>query len=49
VRIAGLEISSMSDGELTRLRRRHIGFVFQLFNLLPMRHVQSGQERVPRR
>jgi putative ABC transport system ATP-binding protein len=36
VKIAGLEISSMSDGELTRLRRRHIGFVFQLFNLLPM-------------
>jgi putative ABC transport system ATP-binding protein len=36
VSIAGLEISSMSDGELTRLRRRHIGFVFQLFNLLPM-------------
>ena len=26
----------MSDGELTRLRRRHIGFVFQFFNLLPM-------------
>jgi putative ABC transport system ATP-binding protein len=36
VRIAGLEIASMSDGELTRLRRRHIGFVFQFFNLLPM-------------
>ena len=36
VRIAGLEISSMSDAELTRLRRRHIGFVFQFFNLLPM-------------
>jgi putative ABC transport system ATP-binding protein len=36
VMIAGLEISSMSDAELTRLRRRHIGFVFQLFNLLPM-------------
>jgi putative ABC transport system ATP-binding protein len=36
VRIAGREISSMSDGELTRLRRRHIGFVFQFFNLLPM-------------
>jgi len=36
VTIAGLEISSMSDGELTRLRRRHIGFVFQFFNLLPM-------------
>ena len=36
VRIAGFEISSMSDAELTRLRRRHIGFVFQFFNLLPM-------------
>ena len=36
VTIAGLQISSMSDGELTRLRRRHIGFVFQFFNLLPM-------------
>jgi putative ABC transport system ATP-binding protein len=36
VMIAGLEISSMSDGELTRLRRHHIGFVFQFFNLLPM-------------
>jgi putative ABC transport system ATP-binding protein len=36
VRIAGLEISSMSDAELTRLRREHIGFVFQFFNLLPM-------------
>jgi putative ABC transport system ATP-binding protein len=36
VSIAGLQISSMSDRELTRLRREHIGFVFQFFNLLPM-------------
>jgi putative ABC transport system ATP-binding protein len=36
VSIAGLEMSSMSDAELTRLRREHIGFVFQFFNLLPM-------------
>jgi putative ABC transport system ATP-binding protein len=34
--IAGLEISAMNDRELTRLRREHIGFVFQFFNLLPM-------------
>jgi putative ABC transport system ATP-binding protein len=34
--IAGREISSMNDRELTRLRREHIGFVFQFFNLLPM-------------
>ena len=25
----------MSDKQLTKLRRRHIGFVFQQFNLLP--------------
>jgi putative ABC transport system ATP-binding protein len=36
VRIAGMEISTMNDRELTRLRREHIGFVFQFFNLLPM-------------
>ena len=26
----------MNDGQLTKLRREHIGFVFQFFNLLPM-------------
>jgi len=36
VSIAGVEISSMSDAELTKLRRQHIGFVFQFYNLLPM-------------
>ena len=36
VSIAGVEISSMNDKELTKLRREHIGFVFQFFNLLPM-------------
>jgi putative ABC transport system ATP-binding protein len=36
VRIAGIELGSLDDGALTRLRRRHIGFVFQFFNLLPM-------------
>jgi len=35
VRLGGEEISSMADRRLTRLRRRHIGFVFQSFNLLP--------------
>jgi putative ABC transport system ATP-binding protein len=29
------EITRMGDTALTRLRRRHIGFVFQFFNLLP--------------
>ena len=36
VQIAGEEITSMSDNKLTLLRRKHIGFVFQFFNLLPM-------------
>ncbi len=36
VRIAGTEITTLDDAKLTRLRRKHIGFVFQFFNLLPM-------------
>ncbi|MBV9915780.1 MAG: ABC transporter ATP-binding protein [Solirubrobacterales bacterium] len=36
VRIAGTEISGLDDAKLTLLRREHIGFVFQFFNLLPM-------------
>jgi putative ABC transport system ATP-binding protein len=36
VEIAGTEITTLGDGKLTRLRRKHIGFVFQFFNLLPM-------------
>jgi putative ABC transport system ATP-binding protein len=36
VEIDGTEITKLGDNELTKLRRRHIGFVFQFFNLLPM-------------
>ena len=36
VDIVGRDITAMSDNELTKLRRAHIGFVFQFFNLLPM-------------
>jgi putative ABC transport system ATP-binding protein len=35
VKVAGQEITRMKDRDLTRLRRKHIGFVFQSFNLLP--------------
>jgi len=34
--IRGRDISSMSDDELTLLRRDHIGFIFQQFNLIPL-------------
>ena len=36
VHIGDVELGSLSDAELTRLRRERIGFVFQAFNLLPM-------------
>jgi putative ABC transport system ATP-binding protein len=36
VTIDGTEITALGDDALTRLRRSHIGFIFQFFNLLPM-------------
>jgi putative ABC transport system ATP-binding protein len=41
--IDGTNITELGDNALTRLRRRHIGFVFQFFNLLPM---LSAEENV---
>jgi putative ABC transport system ATP-binding protein len=35
VRLDGERIDQLSETELARLRRRHIGFVFQFFNLMP--------------
>src|ERR671919_675941 len=34
--IDSTEIGQLGDQELTKLRRRHVGFIFQFFNLLPM-------------
>ena len=34
--LAGNRLGELSDTEITRIRRKHIGFVFQFFNLLPM-------------
>jgi putative ABC transport system ATP-binding protein len=36
VSIDGTNIAELNDTELTKLRRKHIGFIFQFFNLLPM-------------
>jgi len=36
VTIDGTSIAELSDTDLTKLRREHIGFIFQFFNLLPM-------------
>jgi len=42
VEVAGTEITSLGDTELTKLRREHIGFVFQFFNLLPMLNAREN-------
>jgi len=42
VTIAGKEITTLKDSDLTKLRREHIGFVFQFFNLLPMLNAEEN-------
>jgi putative ABC transport system ATP-binding protein len=42
VLIAGQDVGSMSDNDVTKLRREHIGFVFQFFNLLPMLNAEEN-------
>src|SRR6266536_55613 len=36
VRVGDTEISSLSERALTAWRARHIGFIFQLYNLIPV-------------
>jgi putative ABC transport system ATP-binding protein len=36
VSVAGVDVTGLDDTALTKLRRDHIGFIFQFFNLLPM-------------
>ena len=36
VTIEGIRLGGLDDNDITKLRRKHIGFVFQFFNLLPM-------------
>ena len=42
VTVAGHEITTLGDSDLTKLRREHIGFVFQFFNLLPMLNAEEN-------
>ncbi len=44
VRINGSSTSDLSDKELTTLRHRTIGFIFQLFNLIPVLNVYENIE-----
>ena len=42
VSVAGVDVAGLDDTALTKLRRDHIGFIFQFFNLLPMLTAQEN-------
>jgi putative ABC transport system ATP-binding protein len=46
VLVGGHDLSSLSGAELARLRRDHIGFVFQAYNLLPVLSALENAELV---
>ncbi|HYG65426.1 MAG TPA: ABC transporter ATP-binding protein [Thermoanaerobaculia bacterium] len=44
VQVAGEPIDRLSDGQLAKWRARHIGFVFQFYNLLPVLTAERNVE-----
>ena len=44
VRVAGADLTNMSDGDLARWRSQNIGFIFQSFNLIPVLTAQQNVE-----
>src|SRR5688572_28156417 len=44
VEVDGVRISALNGGQLSRWRSRHIGFVFQLYNLLPVLTAERNVE-----
>jgi putative ABC transport system ATP-binding protein len=42
--VAGRELAKLSDGQLTRWRAANVGFVFQLYNLLPVLTAERNVE-----
>lgn len=44
VRVNGMELNQLSDNELIEFRLKHIGFVFQNFNLIPVLTAKENAE-----
>lgn len=44
VTVAGKEISSLNETKLADWRSRHVGFIFQLYNLIPVLNAQENVE-----
>jgi putative ABC transport system ATP-binding protein len=44
VEVAGQRIDNLNDAALTRWRARHVGFVFQMYNLLPVLSAERNVE-----
>ncbi len=42
--VAGNDIGALSDGELAKFRARHIGFIFQSYNLMPVLTARENVE-----
>lgn len=42
--VAGEDIGKLSSGKLTKWRSRHVGFIFQFYNLLPVLTAESNVE-----
>jgi putative ABC transport system ATP-binding protein len=42
LKIAGIEVTTLAEQELVRFRRDHIGFIFQLFYLIPTLTVEEN-------
>jgi putative ABC transport system ATP-binding protein len=42
--VAGERVDQMTDGQLARWRSRHVGFVFQFYNLMPMLSAERNVE-----
>ena len=44
VEVGGVQIGSLGGGQLSRWRSEHVGFVFQLYNLLPVLSAEKNVE-----